>query len=117
MMTYNPRYYPRSSGTARACSKVKDLYSFVNTADGVDLDKIGRVADRALKRHGVTVRPVNMKDFQGEVSRIWDVYNAAWEKKLGLRSHDERRVLSDGKGDETDPQTGNGSWSARPGDV
>ena len=84
MMTYNPRFYPQLLERA-GLSKVKDLYSFVDTADGVDLDKISRVADRkALKRHGVTVRPINLKDFQGEVSSIWDVYNAAWEKNWGF---------------------------------
>jgi len=83
MMTYNPRYYPRLLEQA-GFQKVKDLYSFVNTADGVDLEKIGRVSDRAMKRHNVTVRPVNMKDFQGEVSRIWDVYNAAWSRNWGF---------------------------------
>ena len=83
MMTYNPRYYPRLIEHA-GLSKVKDLYSFVNTADGVDLDKIGRVADRALKRHGVTIRPIDLKDFNGEVTRVWEVYNAAWEKNWGF---------------------------------
>jgi len=83
MMTYNPRYYPQLIEQA-GFEKVKDLYAFVNTADGVDLEKIGRVADRAMKRHGVTVRPVNMKDFDGEVSRIWDVYNAAWSRNWGF---------------------------------
>jgi GNAT superfamily N-acetyltransferase len=83
MMTYNPRYYPRLLEQA-GLQKVKDLYSFVNTADGVDLDKIGRVADRALKRHGVTIRPINLKDFDGEVTRVWEVYNAAWQKNWGF---------------------------------
>jgi len=83
MMTYNPRYYPALMEKA-GLRKIKDLHSFVNTPDGVDLEKIGRVADRALKRYGITVRPVNLKDFQGEVARIWDVYNAAWEKNWGF---------------------------------
>ena len=83
MMTYNPRYYPKLLEKA-GLRKIKDLHSWINTPDGVDLEKIGRVADRALKRHGVTVRPVNLKDFQGEVARIWDVYNAAWEKNWGF---------------------------------
>jgi len=83
MMTYNPRYYPRLIEKA-GLQKVKDLYSFVNTADGVDLEKIGRVADRALKRHGVTIRPINLKDFQGEVERVWNVYNAAWSSNWGF---------------------------------
>ena len=83
MMTYNPRYYPGLMEKA-GLQKEKDLYSFVNTAAAVDLEKIGRVADRALTRNGVTVRPVNMKDFAGEVERIWDVYNAAWSKNWGF---------------------------------
>jgi GNAT superfamily N-acetyltransferase len=83
MMTYNPRYYPKLMEKA-GLRKIKDLHSWINTPDGVDLDKIGRVADRALKRYGITVRPINLKDFQGEVARIWDVYNAAWERNWGF---------------------------------
>ncbi len=83
MMTYNPRYYPKLIEQA-GFQKVKDLYSFVNSADGVDLQKIGRVADRALKRHKVTVRPINVKDFNNEVARVFDVYNAAWTKNWGF---------------------------------
>jgi GNAT superfamily N-acetyltransferase len=83
MMTYNPRYYPRLMEKA-GLRKAKDLHAFINTPDGVDLKKIGRVADRALKRYGITVRPLNMKDFRNEVARIWDVYNAAWEKNWGF---------------------------------
>jgi GNAT superfamily N-acetyltransferase len=83
MMTYNPRYYPKLLENA-GLRKVKDLYSFVNTADGVNLEKIGRVADRALKRHGVAIRPIDLKDFQGEVERVWDVYNAAWSRNWGF---------------------------------
>jgi GNAT superfamily N-acetyltransferase len=83
MMTYNPRYYPHLMEQA-GLQKAKDLYAFVNSADGVDLKKIGRVADRALQRHSVTVRPINMKDFDGEVSRVFDVYNAAWTNNWGF---------------------------------
>jgi GNAT superfamily N-acetyltransferase len=83
MMTYNPRYYPGLIGQA-GFEKVKDLHSFVNSADATDLNKIGRVADRALKRHDVTVRPINVKDFNAEVARVFDVYNAAWTKNWGF---------------------------------
>jgi len=83
MMTYNPRYYPGLIEQA-GFEKVKDLHSFVNSADATDLNKIGRVADRALKRHDVTVRPINVKDFNAEVARVFDVYNAAWTKNWGF---------------------------------
>ncbi len=83
MMTYNPRYYPRLlEGTG--LSKVKDLIAFTNTPDGTNIDRIGRVADRAMKRHNVTVRPINLKDFDREVERVWNVYNSAWEKNWGF---------------------------------
>ncbi len=96
MMTYNPRYYPALLEKT-GLRKVKDLYSFVNTADGTDIERIGRVSDRAMKRHNVTVRPVNMKDFQGEVERIWDVYNAAWEKNWGFVPMTKEEFFLQGK--------------------
>ena len=96
MMTYNPRYYPKLMEKA-GLRKIKDLHSWVNTPDGTDVEKIGRVADRALKRHGVTVRPVNLKDFQGEVARIWDVYNAAWEKNWGFIPMTKEEFFLQGK--------------------
>ena len=33
---------------------------------------------------GITLRPLNMKDFDGEVERIKALYNAAWEKNWGF---------------------------------
>jgi GNAT superfamily N-acetyltransferase len=83
VMTYNPRYYPALLEKA-GLVKEKDLYAYVNTADGVALERIGRVATRALTRNGVTIRPVNMKDFAGEVARIWDIYNSAWSRNWGF---------------------------------
>lgn len=83
MMTYNPRYYSKLMEQA-GLSKVKDLKAYVNNAAATQLEKIGRVADRKLAKSGVTVRPINMKDFAGEVSRIWDVYNAAWHRNWGF---------------------------------
>ncbi len=32
----------------------------------------------------VTVRPINMKDFEDEVERVWEVYDAAWERNWGF---------------------------------
>ena len=96
MMTYNPRYYPRLIEQA-GLRKVKDLIAFVNSADNTQLDKISRVSERALKRHKVTIRPVNLKDFQNEVERIWDVYNAAWEKNWGFVPMTKEEFFLQGK--------------------
>lgn len=83
MMTYNPRYYPALMENV-GLRKAKDLNAYVNTAAAVKLEKIARVADRRLAKSGVTVRPINMKDFDGEVGRVWDVYNSAWKRNWGF---------------------------------
>jgi GNAT superfamily N-acetyltransferase len=83
MMTYNPPYYApliEKSG-ARKC---KDMWAWLSNANVIDLHKIGRVADRALKSKGVTIRQVDMKNFEAEVERVWQVYNSAWERNWGF---------------------------------
>jgi len=49
------------------------------------MKKIERVADKVLATNGVRVRPINMKDFQADVERVWDVYGAAWAHNWGIR--------------------------------
>ncbi len=83
MMTYNPRYYPALLENA-GLSKVKDLLAYVSHAQKIELNKIERVAQRALKQNGVTVRTIDMKDFAREVSRVWSVYSSAWAKNWGF---------------------------------
>ena len=83
MTTYNPRYYPALMQSV-GLHKAKDLNAYVSTAEAVELEKIGRVADRKLAKSGVTVRLINMKDFDGEVGRIWEVYNSAWKHNWGF---------------------------------
>jgi GNAT superfamily N-acetyltransferase len=83
MMTYNPPYYSALMEKV-GLRKAKDLNAYVNTAASVKLEKIGRVADRKLAKSGVTIRAINMKDFDGEVERIWDVYNSAWKRNWGF---------------------------------
>ena len=82
MMTYNPRYYPALLEKA-GLRKAKDLLAYVSHAQKIELAKIERVAERALKQNGVTVRPINMKDFAGEVGRVWSVYSSAWARNWG----------------------------------
>ena len=83
MMTYNHRYYPKLMECA-GLTKAKDLRAYVSTTDTLRTEKIGRVADRMLARSGVTVRPINMKQFDAEVARIWEVYNGAWKRNWGF---------------------------------
>ena len=64
--------------------KAKDLYAYLSNANTIEMKKIDRVADKVLKTTGVRVRPINMKDFQSDVERVWEVYNAAWERNWGF---------------------------------
>ncbi|HUB07748.1 MAG TPA: N-acetyltransferase [Myxococcales bacterium] len=83
MMPYNPRYY-EGLLTGAGLHKVKDLWAFSLDVTKDPDPKVARIADKIRLKEGITVRPVNMKDFDGEVARIKTVYNAAWEKNWGF---------------------------------
>ena len=40
------------------------------------------------------VRPINMKDFDAEVERVWEVYSAGLEPQLGIRPDDAAKSSS-----------------------
>ena len=86
MMTYNPPYY-QSLIEKAGLHKAKDMYAYVSHAQRIEMDKIDRVARKALKSTGVTVRPIDMKDFANEVAKVWEVYGAAtgaWARNWGF---------------------------------
>jgi hypothetical protein len=83
MMTYNPRYYPGLMD-AVGLHKAKDLYAYLSNANTIEMKKIDRVADKVLKTTGVRVRAIDMKNFQSDVERVWEVYGAAWMRNWGF---------------------------------
>jgi GNAT superfamily N-acetyltransferase len=83
MMPYNPRYYPALMEQA-GLRKAKDLYAYLSNANTISMEKIERVADKALKAAGARVRPIDMKNFNADVERVWEVYNSAWERNWGF---------------------------------
>ena len=65
-------------------AKVKDLLG-VGLRHQVPLgERIARMADRVEKRHDVTVRHVNMRDYDADLDRMVSVYRAAWEENWGF---------------------------------
>ncbi len=82
MMTYNPRYYPELMEQV-GLRKAKDLFAYLSNSHKIEMKKIERIADRVLKTTGVRVRPINVKDFNAEVDRVWDVYCKAWSRNWG----------------------------------
>ena len=96
MMAYNPRFYPRLMDQT-GLRKAKDLLAYVTTPQTVESKRIERIADRALAANGVSVRPINMKDFPGEVARVWEVYNRAWIRNWGFIPMSREEFFAMGK--------------------
>jgi GNAT superfamily N-acetyltransferase len=66
--------------------KAMDLYKWqILTADHHRvLPVIYELADSLQERHGIRVRNMRKRDFQAEVRRFMEVYNAAWESNWGF---------------------------------
>ena len=110
MMTYNPRYYPALMEKAGLQQGQRSAAPMSAHAQTIDLDKIERVADRSRSRaNGVTVRPIDMKNFDAEVERVWKVYNAAWERNWGFVPMTQRRIRLHGQGNEADSEARTGT--------
>ena len=83
MMNHNPPYY---AGLLEACglSKAKDLYSWWFD-DRRDMLAAWRdKAERLAARGGFAIRAFRMSDFDAEIERCKQVYNAAWERNWGF---------------------------------
>jgi GNAT superfamily N-acetyltransferase len=82
MMPYNHPYYGRlleSCGLVRA----KDLYAYIADVPDTLPEKVHRVAGIAMRR-GISVRPVDMRNFRREMAIFREIYNAAWERNWGF---------------------------------
>jgi GNAT superfamily N-acetyltransferase len=93
MMPHNPPYY----ATLIECAgfvKAKDLYCYQGDEDGVNAvgERLERGVELIKQRHGVTLRPLNMRDFEGDVARVKEMYNAAWEKNWGFVPMTNREI-------------------------
>jgi GNAT superfamily N-acetyltransferase len=86
MMPHNPRYYIGLLERA-GLTKAKDLWVYQGGSEEGYVpvpERLARGTELIRQRQGITLRPLNMKDFQGEVERIKELYNAAWEKNWGF---------------------------------
>jgi len=85
MMTYNKSYY-KDFLEKYGYGKQMDLVAY--TLDPMDMpEKLLRLAkgvEERLKRKGITIRKINMKNFNQEVERVKEIYNAAWDKNWGF---------------------------------
>ncbi len=83
-MNYNPPYYPALLDFAGYGTE-RNLLCYRMTKETLELsEKIERVTELAKKRGKLSIRTINMKQFNSEVELIRDLYNAAWEKNWGF---------------------------------
>lgn len=85
MMTYNKPYYSKLIEEQGLRKKV-DLFAYELTQDTVSdrAVKLQEAIQKRLEQKHVTIRPINVKDFKNEVSKVREIYNSAWDKNLGF---------------------------------
>ncbi|MFL5402733.1 MAG: GNAT family N-acetyltransferase [Gemmatimonadales bacterium] len=94
MMPHNPRYYISLIENA-GFSKAKDLWVYQGGSEERYVpvpERLARATELIRQRQGITLRPLNLKDFAGEVERIKELYNAAWVKNWGFVPMTEHEI-------------------------
>jgi GNAT superfamily N-acetyltransferase len=83
MMPHNP---PEYAAWIEAAGLVKamDLYTFRARIPNESPPVFRRIASAARRTPGLVTRPVAMKRFDEELTRVKSVYNEAWEKNWGF---------------------------------
>ncbi len=102
LMTYNP---PRYQGyiEGAAYEKAMDLWAYrigVRELKENMPEKVTRVGEKILKRWKLSIRPLNMKDFDNEVETLLGVYNQAWEPNwaaVPMTEHEADKLAEDMK--------------------
>lgn len=83
MMTYNPPYYQEFLEKF-GMKKGKDLLAYLIDGEQAKNPRLERIVNRLRDRAGVTVRKINVKDFDAEIQRVIKIYNEAWESNWGF---------------------------------
>ncbi len=83
LMPYNPSSYV---GFVEAAGyvKAKDLLAWDLDLASPRLERIVKVADRIRQRHGITVRTVDLKQFDRDLNILLTIYKGAWEDNWGF---------------------------------
>ena len=94
MMPHNPRYYVELLEGA-GFTKAKDLWVYQGGSEERYVpvpERLARGTELIRQRQGITLRSLDLKNFQHEVERIKELYNAAWEKNWGFVPMTEREI-------------------------
>ena len=83
LMPYNPPSYP-AFVEASGYGKVKDLLAWHMEIPPGPSARISRVAERVRRRHGITLRSVNMQAFDEDLAVICELHERAWRDNWGF---------------------------------
>jgi hypothetical protein len=83
LMPHNP---PEYAAYIEACGygKAKDLYAWLWDMSLPLPEIIVRLAHRLREKHGIRLRPLNVREFAKEASRLRELYCSAWERNWGF---------------------------------
>lgn len=102
---HNAAYYP-AIYESLGMKKAMDWYAYHVDAEMPGLQKIQRVGERVMSRHPeITVRPLDLKNYEKEVDGLHAIYDDAWEQNWAhVRvTEDEFRFLAKGLRQIIDP--------------
>jgi GNAT superfamily N-acetyltransferase len=94
MMPHNPRYYIPLLERA-GFTKAKDLWVYQGGSEQGYVpvpERLARGTELIRQRQGITLRSLDMANFEGEVERIKELYNSAWEKNWGFVPMTEHEI-------------------------
>jgi hypothetical protein len=91
MMPHNPPSYVALLEQA-GFVKAKDLICFQGSDPETARARLSRATELIRQRYGITVRGLNMGDFENEIGRIKQLYNKGWEKNWGFVPMTEREI-------------------------
>ncbi len=83
LMLYNPPYY--NDLVLKSGHHIgQELLAWYIDQESIDIGRLRRISEHVKKREGLTIRTMNLKDFDREVDRMREIYNKAWEKNWGF---------------------------------
>ena len=94
MMTYNKPYYADHL-ERYGFEKSMDLYAYIIWTKSVSdrTLKLAAVLEERLKRTGITIRNINLKNLKQEVKSMKPIYNAIWQDNWGFVPFTDKEIM------------------------
>src|ERR1043166_2904480 len=83
MMPYSKPYYPALMDRL-GYKSIRELLAYDYFRNSPDPEFLDRLSQRVRQKVQVTVRPLDLRNFEAEIERAFALYNSAWEKNWGF---------------------------------